>query len=105
MLIPSLAVFLFAITLTLLSIDLALILIFIPTKKISSPPPQLESGNLPIWPLDVPSPFPFEGSVLTPLFIVLISFVLFLFISSHTSSSIITFKTLVISMPLPFCLP
>jgi hypothetical protein len=49
---------LFAITITLSSIDLALILIFIPTlKKISSLPPQFESCSLPIWPMDVPSPF------------------------------------------------
>jgi hypothetical protein len=73
--------------------------------KISSPPPQFESGNLPIRPLDVPSPFPFAGPVLTLSFMVLISFVLCLFISSPTSFSVITFKTLVISMPLPACLP
>ena len=43
--------------------------------KISSLPPQFESGNLPMWPLDVSSPFPFAGPVLTPSFMVLISFV------------------------------
>jgi hypothetical protein len=49
---------LFAITITLSSIDPALILIFIPTlKKISSLPPQFKSGSLPIWPLDIPSFF------------------------------------------------
>jgi hypothetical protein len=74
-------------------------------KKISSLPPQFESGNLPIWALDVPSPFRFEGPVLTPLFMLLISFILCLFIFSHTSLYVITFKTLVISMPLPSCLP
>jgi hypothetical protein len=72
--------------------------------KISSLPPQLESGCLPIWPLGVPSPFPFVGHVLTPSFMVLISFVLCLFTSSPTSLSVITFKTLVISMPLSSCL-
>ena len=49
---------LFAITITLSSIDLALILILIPTlKKISSLSPQFECGSLPIRPLDVPSHF------------------------------------------------
>ena len=72
--------------------------------KISSLPPQLESGCLPIWPLDVPSPFPFIGPILTPSFTVLISFVLCLFTSSPASLSVITFRTLVISMPLSLCL-
>ena len=72
--------------------------------KIPSLPPQFESGSLPIWPLDVPSPFPFAGSVLTPSFMVLISFVLCLFTSYPTSLSVITFKTLVIFVPLPSCL-
>jgi hypothetical protein len=72
--------------------------------KISSLPPQLESGNLPIWPLDVPCPFPLTGPVSTPSFMVPISFVLCLFTSSSTSLSVITFKTLLISMPLPSCL-
>jgi hypothetical protein len=72
--------------------------------KISSLPPQLESGCLPIWPLDVPSPFPFTGPILTPSFTILISFVLCLFTSFHTPLSIITFKTLVIFMPLSSCL-
>jgi hypothetical protein len=45
-------------------------------KKISSLPPQFKSGSLPIWPLDVPSPFPFVGLVLTPSFVVLIFLVL-----------------------------
>jgi hypothetical protein len=72
--------------------------------KIFSLPPQLESGSLPIWPLDTPSPFPFVGPVLTPSFMVLISFVLCLFTSSPTSLFVITFRTLVISMPLPSCL-
>jgi hypothetical protein len=44
--------------------------------KISSLPPQSESGNLPIWPLDVPSPFPFTGHVFTPSLMVFIFFVL-----------------------------
>jgi hypothetical protein len=44
--------------------------------KIPSLPPHFESGNLPIWPLDAPSPFPFVGHVLTPSFLVLISLVL-----------------------------
>ena len=44
--------------------------------KIPSLPPQFESGNLPIWPLDVPSPFPFAGPVLTPSLVVLIFLVL-----------------------------
>jgi hypothetical protein len=71
--------FLFASTITLSSIDLALVVIFIPTlKKISSLLPQVESGNLPIWPLDVSSSFSFAGLVLTPSFMVLISFVLML---------------------------
>ena len=75
-------------------------------KKIPSLPPQFESGYLPIWPLDAPSPFPFAGPVLTPSFMVLISFVLCLFTSSPTSLSVNTFKkTLVISIPLPYCLP
>jgi hypothetical protein len=69
--------------------------------KISSLPPPLDSGCLSIWPLDVPSPFPFAGPILTPSFMVLISFVLCLFTSSPTSLSVITFKTLVISMSLP----
>ena len=56
-LIPSFVVFWFSITITLSSIDLDLILIFIHTKKISALPPQIESGSLPIWPLDVPSFF------------------------------------------------
>jgi hypothetical protein len=43
--------------------------------KIPSLPPQFESGNLPIWPLDMPSLFPFAGPILTPSFMVLISFV------------------------------
>jgi hypothetical protein len=73
--------------------------------KISSLSPQFESGNLLIWPLAVPSPFPFACPVLTPSFMVLISFVLCLFSSSSTSLSVITFKTLVIFMPLPSCLP
>jgi hypothetical protein len=72
--------------------------------KISSLPPPLESGCLPIWPLDVPSPFPFAGPILSPSFMVLISFVLCLSTSSPTSLSVITFKTLVISMSLPSCL-
>jgi hypothetical protein len=68
---------LFAITITLSSIDLALILILIPTlKKISSLPPQFESGSLPIWHMDVPSPFPFVGLVLTPSFVVFIFLVI-----------------------------
>jgi hypothetical protein len=46
--------------------------------KISSLPPQLESGSLLIWPLDVPCPFPFIGPILTPSFMVLISLVLML---------------------------
>jgi hypothetical protein len=45
-------------------------------KKISSLPPQFGSGNLPIWPLDVPSPLPFAGHALTPYFVVLVSSVL-----------------------------
>jgi hypothetical protein len=73
--------------------------------KISSLPPQLESGNLPIWPLDVPSPLPLAGPILTSSFVVLISFVLCLSTSSPTSLSVITFKTLVISMPLSSFLP
>jgi hypothetical protein len=44
--------------------------------KIPSLPPQFESGSLPIWPLDVPSPFPFVGLVLTPSFVVFIFLVL-----------------------------
>jgi hypothetical protein len=57
-LILSFAVYWFSITITLSSIDLALILIFIHTqKKISALPPQIESGSLPIWLLDVPSFF------------------------------------------------
>jgi hypothetical protein len=44
--------------------------------KISSLPPHFESGNLPIRPLDVSSSFPLVGPVLTPSFVVLISFVL-----------------------------
>jgi hypothetical protein len=44
--------------------------------KICSLPLQFESGNLPIWPLDVPSPFPFVGLVLTPSFVVFIFLVL-----------------------------
>jgi hypothetical protein len=72
--------------------------------KVPSLSPQFESGNLPIWPLDAPSPFPFVGHVLTPFFMVLISLVLCLF-TSPTSLSVITFKTLVISMSLPSCLP
>ena len=75
------------------------------SSKISSLPPQFESGNWHILPLDAHSPFPFAGTVLTPFFMVLISFVLCLFTSSPTSLFIITFKTLVISMPLPSCLP
>jgi hypothetical protein len=75
--------------------------LFLVLKKIPSLPPQFESDNLPIWPLDVPSPFPLAGPVLTPSFMVLISFVLCLFTSSPTSLSVITFKTLVISMSLP----
>jgi hypothetical protein len=69
---------LFAITLTLSSIDLCLDthLYSYSLKKIPSLPPQFESGNLPIWPLDVPSPFPFAGPILIPSFMVLISFVL-----------------------------
>jgi hypothetical protein len=64
--------------------------------EISSLPPQLGSDCSPIWPLDVPSPFPFAGPILTPFFMVLISFVLCLITSSPTSLSVITFKTLVI---------
>jgi hypothetical protein len=44
--------------------------------KISSLPSQFESGSLPIWPLDVPSHFPFAGLVLTPSFVVFIFLVL-----------------------------
>jgi hypothetical protein len=44
--------------------------------KIPSLPPQFESDNLPIWPLDVPSPFPLAGPVLTPYLVVLIFLVL-----------------------------
>jgi hypothetical protein len=44
--------------------------------KIPSLPPQFETGNLPIWPLDIPSDFPFAGPVLTPSFTILLSFVL-----------------------------
>jgi hypothetical protein len=44
--------------------------------KIPSLPPQFESSSLPIWPLDVFSPFPFTGPILTPSCMVLISFVL-----------------------------
>ena len=73
--------------------------------KISSLPPQLESGNSPIWPMDVPSPFPFACHVLTPSWMILISFVLCLFTSSPTSLSVITFKTIVIPMLLPSYLP
>jgi hypothetical protein len=94
----------FAITITLSSIGLALTLIFIlALKKISSLSPQFESGSLPIWPLDVPSHFIylFAGPILTPSFMVLKSFVLCLFTSYPTSLSVITFKTLVISMSLP----
>jgi hypothetical protein len=46
--------------------------------KISSLPPQLGSGCLPIWPLDIPPSFPFACLVLTPSFMVLISVVLML---------------------------
>jgi hypothetical protein len=60
--------------------------------KLPSLPPQFESGNLPIWPMDAPSPLTFAGPVLTPSFMVLISFVLCLFTSSHTSLFINTFK-------------
>jgi hypothetical protein len=73
--------------------------------NISSLPPQLESDNLLIWPLDISSSFPLASLVLAPSFMALVSFVLCLFTSSHTSLSIITFKTLVISMSLPSCLP
>jgi hypothetical protein len=73
--------------------------------KIPSLPPQFESDNLPIWSLDVHFPFPFAGPALTSSFMVLISIVLCLFTSSPTSLSFITFKTLVISMLLPSCLP
>jgi hypothetical protein len=73
----------------------------LPLKSYSFPP-QFESGNLPIWTLDVPSHFfSFAGPILTPSFMVLISFVLCLFTSYPTSLSVITFKTLVISMSLP----
>jgi hypothetical protein len=44
--------------------------------KISSLPPQFESGNLPIWTLDISSSFPLAGLVLTPSFVVLIFLVL-----------------------------
>jgi hypothetical protein len=44
--------------------------------KIPSLPPQFESDNLPIWPLDVPSPFPLAGPILTPYLVVLIFLVL-----------------------------
>jgi hypothetical protein len=44
--------------------------------KISSLPPQFESGNLPIWPLDKSSSFSLVGLVLTPSFVVLIFLVL-----------------------------
>jgi hypothetical protein len=47
----------------------------LPLKSYSFPP-QFESGNLPIWTLDVPSPFPFAGLVLTPSFVVFIFLVL-----------------------------
>ena len=54
-------------------------------KKISSLPPQFKSGSLPIWPLDVPSPFPFVGLVLTPSFVVLIFLVLMhIYLLSYT---------------------
>jgi hypothetical protein len=71
-------VFLFAIILTLSSIDLAYTHIYSYSLKISSLPPQFESGKLPVWPLDVPSPFPFAGHVPTPSFMALISYVLML---------------------------
>jgi hypothetical protein len=58
--------------------------------KIPSLPPQFESGNLPIWSLDVHSPFPFACPALTPSFMVLISIVLCLFTSSPTFLSFIT---------------
>jgi hypothetical protein len=60
--------------------------------KIPSLPPRFESDNLPIWPLDISSSFPFAGPVLTPSFMVLISYVLCLFTSSHTSLFVNTFK-------------
>jgi hypothetical protein len=60
--------------------------------KIPSLPPQFESSSLPIWSWDVPSPFPFVGPVLTPSFMVLISFILCIFTSSPTSLSVITSK-------------
>jgi hypothetical protein len=44
--------------------------------KISSLPTQFESGNLPIWPLDISPSFPLAGLVLTPSFVVLIFLVL-----------------------------
>jgi hypothetical protein len=43
--------------------------------KISSFPSQSECCTLPIVPLDVSSSFPLAGHVLTPTFVVLISFV------------------------------
>jgi hypothetical protein len=46
------------------------------SSKISSLPPQFESGNWHILPLDAHFPFPFAGTVLTPSFMVLISLVL-----------------------------
>jgi hypothetical protein len=72
--------------------------------KIPSLPPQLESDNLLIWPLDISSSFPLAGLVLTSSCMALISFVLCLFTSSPTSLFVITFSTLVISMSLPSCL-
>jgi hypothetical protein len=79
------------------------------TLKIPSFPPQVKSGNLPIWPLGVSSPFPLAGHVLTPSFMVLISFVLCLFTSPLTLLSVITFNpcniytlTFMLTLNLPF---
>jgi hypothetical protein len=52
-------------------------------------------------PWTYPLIFSFVGPILTPSFMVLISFVLCLFTSYPTFLSVIAFKTLVISMSLP----
>jgi hypothetical protein len=101
---------LFAIIILLSSIDPALILIFNSCSlKISSPPPQLESGNLPIWPLDVSSSFPLAWLVLTPSFMVLISLVLmhiyllsYIFVCYHLNPCHPSIFTLMLIMYLHF---
>ena len=72
--------------------------------KIPSLPHQFESDNLPIWPLDVPSPFPLAGPVLTPYLVVRISLVLMpIYLLSYILARY-HLQTLVISIPLLSCL-